>query len=94
MGDVVRAITAVVAGRVQGVGFRYAVIRTAEQLGIEGWVRNAADGSVEVFAQGEPQAVGQLEAFLHRGPRAAVVASIVVDEVPAEPGIHGFEARF
>ena len=67
---------AIVRGRVQGVGFRDATARTARHLGIRGWVRNRADGTVEVLAEGAAAALGQLEAFLRTGPRFAEVTDL------------------
>ena len=67
---------AIVRGRVQGVGFRDATARTARHLGIRGWVRNRADGTVEVLAEGDGAALGQLEAFLRTGPRFAEVTDL------------------
>lgn len=72
-----------VTGRVQGVGFRWFVRQTASDLGLRGTVRNARDGSVEVVADGTPEAVDEMERRLRRGPRSAVVEG--VEEVPA-PG--------
>jgi acylphosphatase len=62
-----------VRGRVQGVGFRYALRDEAQRLGLAGWVRNCADGSVEALLQGEAQAVEALVRWARRGPRAARV---------------------
>jgi len=56
-----KAFHAVVEGEVQGVGFRYSAAREARSLGITGWVRNAGDGTVEVWAEGSD---ADLEAFL------------------------------
>lgn len=72
-----------VTGRVQGVGFRWFVEREAHLLGMAGWVRNNADGRVEVFAQGTAQQLGALRAKLYQGPRAARVDN--VDELEAQP---------
>jgi acylphosphatase len=74
----------VVAGRVQGVGFRWFVLRCAEQLGLTGWVRNLADGSVEVAARGSPDALQRLEADLRRGPSGARVTSVTTTELQHE----------
>jgi DNA ligase D-like protein (predicted 3'-phosphoesterase) len=79
-----RAIRAAVAGEVQQVGFREATLQRAHALGVLGWVRNAADGTVAVHAEGEPEAVEQLLAFLRKGPAAAEVAEVSVEEVKAE----------
>lgn len=71
-------LDAVLTGRVQGVGFRYFVVRTARSLGVTGRVRNAVDGSVRVAAEGEEQALDALEARLRVGPSGAVVADVDV----------------
>ncbi|PIE90200.1 MAG: acylphosphatase [Acidobacteria bacterium] len=55
-------------GRVQGVGFRYFTLRTARELGIKGWVRNAVDGSVEVLAVGSQHQLLLFERELRKGP--------------------------
>lgn len=68
--------SAVVRGIVQGVGYRFSTIRTAERLGVTGWVANAPDRSVRVVAEGERASVDALVAWLHRGPPAAEVASV------------------
>ncbi|HEY7615389.1 MAG TPA: acylphosphatase [Terriglobales bacterium] len=66
----------VVRGRVQGVGFRWFVEREAHILGIAGWVRNNADGSVEVLAQGTRDQLLGLRSRLRQGPRAARVDDV------------------
>ncbi len=72
-----------VHGRVQGVGFRYALRDEAQGLGVSGWVRNCSDGSVEALLQGEPRAVEALVHWARRGPRAARVETFA--ETEAEP---------
>jgi acylphosphatase len=89
-----KAITAAVSGRVQGVGYRYAVVHLAERLGLAGWVRNAPDGSVEAWAQGDEPALRQLIAFLRQGPRSALVRSVDILSVDPDPSLHGFAVRF
>ncbi|MET1051149.1 MAG: acylphosphatase [Mycetocola sp.] len=80
---------AVVSGRVQGVGFRYWTHREAERLGINGWVRNRADGTVEVELEGAPAAVAELVEWLGHGPSGAVVERVEVsDQAPV--GESGF----
>ena len=72
----------VIRGRVQGVGYRDAVIRAAFEKSVAGWVRNRHDGSVEVFVQGVPESVdGFIDGCRHGPPLARVVA---VDVLPAE----------
>ena len=65
-----------VRGRVQGVGFRWFVRERARELRLKGWVRNTQDGSVEVFAVGEPDALQQLRSALGAGPTGAHVDRI------------------
>jgi acylphosphatase len=65
-----------VSGRVQGVGFRDALLREARRLGVTGWVRNRADGSVEAVLQGSPEAVEKIIDWARRGPPAALVATV------------------
>ncbi|HKO16627.1 MAG TPA: acylphosphatase [Gemmatimonadaceae bacterium] len=66
----------VVHGRVQGVGFRWFVLERARELGISGWVRNRADGCVEVAASGQVEALERLRRFLQEGPPGAHVAQV------------------
>ena len=73
----------VVRGRVQGVGFRWFVEREARVLGIAGWVRNDADGSVEVLGLGTRDQLFSFRARLQAGPRAARVDN--VEEFEAKP---------
>jgi DNA ligase D-like protein (predicted 3'-phosphoesterase) len=81
-----RAIRAVVRGDVQAVGFRDATLRQAGRLGLTGWVRNEADGSLRVHAEGDQPALDELVAFLGDGPSLAQVAGVDVDvaSVPVE----------
>ena len=83
----------VVRGRVQGVGYRDAVVQAALEKGVAGWVRNRDDGSVEVFVQGIPGPVEGLIQWCRRGPPAARV--VAVDVLPAEidAGFTGFSFR-
>jgi acylphosphatase len=69
-----------ISGRVQGVGFRYHMIRVARELGITGWVRNRRDGSVEAMVAGAPDAVGKIIAWTRRGPGHAVVTAVEISE--------------
>ena len=82
----------VVRGRVQGVFFRDTTRRRAESLGVAGWACNRDDGAVEVVAEGEPDAVDQLVAFVSEGPRRAEVDDVDVSEEEPE-GLSGFETR-
>lgn len=81
-----------VQGRVQGVGFRYALRDEAERLGITGWVRNRSDGSVQALLQGEPAAIEKLIAWARRGPPGARVAAL--EEEPVAQGSERDYTRF
>ena len=75
------ARTFVITGRVQGVGFRAATRREAQQLGLAGYAINREDGSVEVLAQGQATAVEALASWLERGPAFAQVREVVRSDV-------------
>src|SRR3954447_4637589 len=74
MGDAVRQV--IIRGRVQGVGFRYWTRRTATARGLEGWVRNRRDGSVEAVFAGDEKAVADMIELCRRGPDAARVERV------------------
>jgi DNA ligase D-like protein (predicted 3'-phosphoesterase) len=79
-----RAIRASVSGDVQGVGFRQAAKRRAEQLGLLGWVRNEDDGTVALHAEGPRDALDAFVEFLRDGPAGASVADVALSELRAE----------
>jgi acylphosphatase len=85
-------LRAVVHGEVQGVGYRWSVQRQARRLGLTGYAENLPDGSVRVEAEGDPDRLDQLEAFLHQGPRWAEVQALDARRVPATGEFHRFEA--
>jgi acylphosphatase len=74
-----------IQGRVQGVGYRYWLERMAGDLGLSGWVRNRADGSVEAVLAGARANVEAMVASCQHGPRSAVVASVDVADEPESP---------
>jgi acylphosphatase len=76
-----RALRVVVEGRVQGVGFRWFVRQEARRLGVAGWVRNLADGSVELTVSGEESAVRRLVDHVRVGPDSASVTSVHSESV-------------
>jgi acylphosphatase len=81
----------IVRGRVQGVSFRAWAVREASNRGVDGWVRNREDGSVEAMLAGEPMAVRSVVQACRGGPAMAVVTDLI--ELPAEepdpgPGFH------
>jgi acylphosphatase len=72
----------ILKGRVQGVGFRYHTRSTAQAYEIKGWVRNKADGSVEIEAQGEEENMQQFLSWLKGGPQLARVDHIQINPIP------------
>jgi len=83
----------VIGGRVQGVGFRWFAHDAAAREGVHGWVRNMADGSVEVFAEGEQESMQRLEAAVRRGPASARVERFETEEHAPTGRVTGFEIR-
>lgn len=89
----VRRVHVIVRGRVQGVYFRDYTRREAQALGINGWVRNQPDRSVEAVIEGEAGSVESMLAWLHRGsPRSTVTAVETVEEEAR--GEKGFVIRY
>ena len=82
----------VVHGHVQGVFFRGSTEEAATLAGVDGWVRNRRDGSVEAVFEGEPSAVARMVAFCRVGPSWARVASVDVSEEPPEE-LRGFKIK-
>ena len=81
MEDKVRAVFEI-SGYVQGVGFRYFVYRKANELGLDGYATNKYDGSVEVIAEGDKEAIIELHKYLKAGPsRSSVDSCKVIWEV-------------
>jgi len=81
-----------VAGRVQGVWFRAWTQREALRLGLRGWVRNEADGSVSALIAGPGDAMQAMLAALHEGPETAHVDQVMSDPFDG-PVPEGFEIR-
>ena len=84
----------VVRGVVQGVGFRFYVQHRAAELGLDGWVRNLADGRVEVEALGWDEELERLEKLLWHGPPGARVHSVKVERREGKPDGSGFRVEF
>lgn len=81
-----------VQGRVQGVGYRYFVLRQAEALGVSGFARNMPDGRVEVVAEAPDDVLADFEERLREGPGFARVEGLERSPV-ASRGDHGFHIR-
>jgi acylphosphatase len=82
-----------IAGRVQGVNFRYYTVQHAESLGVTGWVRNLWDGRVEAVLEGDETAVQQMVAWCREGPRAARVDDVEVHWEKPSDSSSGFTVR-
>ncbi|NNG05886.1 MAG: acylphosphatase [Inquilinus sp.] len=85
-----KAVRAVVSGRVQGVFFRGWTVRMAEARGLDGWVRNRRDGTVEALFAGPADAVGHMLADCWNGPDPACVTDVAVTQAE-DPGTTGFD---
>ena len=82
-----------ITGRVQGVYYRASMTEQATRLGLQGWVRNRQDGSVEALAQGPASAVQALVDWAHQGPRIARVDEVLVTAVEDGVSCSGFVQR-
>ena len=89
-----KAFSAVVSGRVQGVGFRYSAQRFAQRMGIKGWVRNDIDGTVTVHCEGPEEKVMKYVAWLRKGPAGAIVRDFRVREVEYQGIYPAFTIEF
>jgi len=86
-------LDATVRGRVQGVGFRYFVLREAMDLGLDGWVANTIDGSVRCVAEGPRDRLDVLLELLRTGPPAAIVDAVSEMWMPATGTLGPFGVR-
>ena len=82
MSGVIRRV--VIRGRVQGVGYRAWVEHQARRLGLQGWVRNRRDGSVEAVFEGADDVVANMAASCRQGPSSARVDDVVEEAAPAD----------
>jgi acylphosphatase len=76
-----RAVRLVVSGKVQGVFYRGWTVETATKLALDGWVRNRADGTVEVFLYGRSEQIDQMTLKAKSGPKMAMVEHVEI--IPA-----------
>lgn len=82
-----------IAGRVQGVGFRFFVQDRAAVEGVNGYVRNLPDGRVEALVEGDVESVERVELALHRGPAGARIETVDVELVAPSGRATGFSVR-
>ncbi len=94
MGEERARLEATVHGRVQGVGFRYFVLRRAQELGLSGWVRNLRSGSVEVAAEGPRRDLEALLKALRSGPPMSWVERVDVGWREARGERGSFEVTY
>ena len=93
--DVGRSVLVRVSGRVQGVGFRYFVVREARRLGVAGYAMNLSDGSVEIRAEGESIVVQHLIDAVRRGPKGSRVDDVEIESVEITDGeMSEFDVRY
>ncbi len=83
-----------VKGIVQGVGYRYFVYEKANQIGISGYVKNLADGSVEIVCQCDEDKMNKLLEHLKLGPVYSKVENIDIEEIDCNQLFDGFEIKF
>jgi acylphosphatase len=83
----------IVKGRVQGVYFRAYTQKQAVKLNVKGFVRNLADGSVEIVACGHPEELQKLVAWCHKGPILAKVSQVIANPYDAGEHFEVFEIR-
>jgi acylphosphatase len=83
----------VLSGRVQGVGFRYFTQDAARREGLNGYVMNRDDGSVEAVAEGDAESLDRFERALRRGPSKSRVEQVLIDEINPDQGNTGFHIR-
>ena len=88
-----RRVKGFVSGRVQGVGFRYFVLRHARSVGLRGYVRNLPDGRVEFLLQGAPDAVARMIDQIRRGPAYAHVDDLSLTDSDASTDESEFVIR-
>jgi acylphosphatase len=83
----------VVRGFVQGVGYRYFLLKEAERLALTGWVENREDRSVAMVVEGEEESIAELIERLHEGPPVAVVETLEVEEREPTGQYRSFDVR-
>ena len=86
-------LEAIARGRVQGVGFRYFILRRGMELGLTGWVANEFDGSVRCVAEGPRPDLEALLETMERGPAGAIVDRVIATWGPATGTLRDFGIR-
>ena len=81
-------------GRVQGVGFRYFIVRRAQEQGLKGWVKNLADGGVSIEAVGPKGDLEDFLSYVRVGPPGARLGAVQAHWAEDEPVYKTFDVRF
>lgn len=83
-------------GRVQGVGMRWFAVTRAEALGLDGWVKNRLDGSVDMEFQGDERSVERMTVLMRRGAPYSQVVHVDQKELPIDKSLQGkgFDVRY
>jgi len=89
-----KRVHVIISGRVQGVWFRANTKDKAEQLGINGWVRNTLDGKVEALFEGEEVALKEMIEWCRHGPPLAEVQDVKIEWKEPKNDIRGFSIRY
>jgi len=88
-----KAVHLIISGRVQGVFFRMETQRTAEHLGVGGWVKNLPNGTVEAIFEGETDKVDQAVDWCKKGPPNASVSDVAINEIDYTGGYGSFSIQ-
>jgi len=89
-----KAVRMIARGRVQGVGFRFFVRENASRLGLGGWVKNRADGAVEIHAEGRKDVLDELIGKVKRGPTFGHISDLSVDWIEPTGNYTSFDISF
>ncbi|MEA3396164.1 MAG: acylphosphatase [Chloroflexota bacterium] len=89
-----KAVHIIVHGDVQGVGFRYFTLRTAQALRLVGWVKNRSDGAVEIWAEGPERLLKQLLSAVRAGPDGGFVSHVDVQWTAPTTKFRNFLIRY
>lgn len=81
----------IISGRVQGVFYRASMLHEARRLGLNGWVRNRFDGTVEACVQGDGQEIELMRLWCSRGPDMARVDNVEITDAEQEPDCADFK---
>lgn len=89
-----KAVKLTIAGRVQGVGYRYSAQRKAEKLNLRGWIKNDYDGTVTLKCEGEARSVDAFITWCSKGPPYAHVTDVEIKNIPVEAAVSDLSTGF